>query len=135
MATATLGKRLGDWLKWEVDNGIFGFCREVVTILAGSGAARTLTTGMVVGKITASGKYVQFDDTASDGSEDAAGVLVPDEVVALDGTDNPRGVILARGPAVVSDAGLVWPSSADAGEKAAAIAQLEALGIQVRTGV
>jgi hypothetical protein len=41
--------RLGDWLKWEVENQ---YSRDVVTILAGSGAERALTTGMVLGRVT-----------------------------------------------------------------------------------
>jgi hypothetical protein len=129
------GKVLGDWLKWEVDGGQHAYCRKVVTLLAGSGSDRTITTGMVVGKKTSGGKYVQFDDTANTGEEDAAGIAIPNSTTAVDGTDNTDFLILARGPAVVSKAMLVWPSSADASEKAAAIVQLEALGIQVREGV
>jgi hypothetical protein len=43
------GKYLGDWLKFEEENL---FSREQITVLAGSGSARVLTTGMVLGKIT-----------------------------------------------------------------------------------
>lgn len=42
-------KYLGDWLKWEPDNH---YSRDIVTVLAGSGAGRALTTGMVLGRIT-----------------------------------------------------------------------------------
>ena len=42
-------KYLGDWLKWEPDNH---YSRDIVTVLAGSGADRVLTTGMVLGRIT-----------------------------------------------------------------------------------
>ena len=42
-------KRLGDWLKWEEENQ---YSRDIVTILAGSGTDRVLTTGMVLGRIT-----------------------------------------------------------------------------------
>ena len=45
MSVQTEGMRLGDWLKWEVDNQ---YSRDVVTILAGSGSERALTTGMVL---------------------------------------------------------------------------------------
>lgn len=41
--------RLGDWLKYETEAL---FCREPVTVLAGAGAERVLTTGMVLGRIT-----------------------------------------------------------------------------------
>ena len=40
---------LGDWLKFEADNH---FSRDIVTVLAGSGAVRELLTGMVLGRIT-----------------------------------------------------------------------------------
>jgi hypothetical protein len=49
MPVLNQGKYLGDWLKWEPDNH---YSREVVTVLAGSGAERALTTGMVLGRIT-----------------------------------------------------------------------------------
>jgi hypothetical protein len=43
------GKYLGDWLKWEADAH---YSRGVITVLAGSGSDRVLTTGMVLGRIT-----------------------------------------------------------------------------------
>ncbi|MCW5982435.1 MAG: head decoration protein [Bryobacteraceae bacterium] len=49
MPVQTEGKYLGDWLKWEPDNH---YSRDVVTVLAGSGADRALTTGMVLGRVT-----------------------------------------------------------------------------------
>jgi hypothetical protein len=49
MYVLTQSKVLGDWLKWEPDSH---YSRDVVTVLAGSGAERVLTTGMVLGRIT-----------------------------------------------------------------------------------
>lgn len=49
MPVQTETKYLGDWLKFETENQ---YSRDVVTILAGSGAERALLTGMVLGKIT-----------------------------------------------------------------------------------
>ncbi len=49
MPVQTESKRLGDWLKWEEDNQ---YSRDVVTVLAGSGSERALTTGMVLGRVT-----------------------------------------------------------------------------------
>jgi len=43
----------------------------------------TLRKGLVLGKVTASGKYAQYDDNASDGTEVAAGIL-EEEVNLLD---------------------------------------------------
>jgi hypothetical protein len=48
-AALTEGQRVGDWLKWEQNNL---YSREEITILAGSGSARVLTSGMVLGKAT-----------------------------------------------------------------------------------
>ncbi len=49
MAVQTEGTYLGDWLKWEQENR---YSRDRVTVLAGSGAERVLTSGMVLGRIT-----------------------------------------------------------------------------------
>jgi len=43
----------------------------------------TLRPGLVLGKITASGKYAQYDDGAADGTETAVGIL-KEEVNLLD---------------------------------------------------
>ena len=217
MAVQTEGKYLGDWLKWEQESC---FSRKVITILAGSGAARILTTGMVLGAITkgaataaavagntgtgtigaitvgaaakpgvyrltciepatdagkfqvedpdgivvgvatvavafsggglgftisdatdfvagdsftitvaaGSGKFVQIDDDGTNGSEDAAGILLMN-VTAPDGVDAVAVAIVRD--AKVSASGITWPSDFDTNEKAAATAQLAALGIIV----
>lgn len=49
MSVITESKRLGDWLKWEQENQ---YSRDIVTVLAGSGAERALTSGMVLGRAT-----------------------------------------------------------------------------------
>jgi len=49
MSVLTERKYLGDWLKYEYENQ---FSRDVITVLAGSGAERALLSGMVLGKIT-----------------------------------------------------------------------------------
>lgn len=125
MASQTEGQYPSDWLKWEEDNF---YSREEITILAGSGADRELTSGMVLGKVTASSKYVQVDPDASDGSETVAGILFLD-VTAPDGTD-ATGVAIVR-DAIVSDNGLTWMSGYNTTTGEAA---LESLGIQVRSG-
>lgn len=45
---------------------------EGVTILSGQGV---LSSGTILGRVTASGKYVQCLDTPTDGSENGVGVL------------------------------------------------------------
>lgn len=219
MSVLTEGKYVGDWLKGETQNPT-DYSREVITILAGSGSARALTSGMVLAKITkgaatssaftgsgggtitanptvlaaakvgvyratcvlagatgkfmiqdpdgitigyatvgtefsthltftiadgtpdfavgdycsitvaaGSGKWVQYDEDGLLGSEDAAGILLLN-ATAADGADG-EGVAIVR-DAVVSANGIVWPATADTNEKAAATAQLAALGILVR---
>jgi len=113
--------RLVDWLKWEEDNL---YSREQVTVASG----QNLKTGTVVGRITSSGKITQLAPAASDGSENAAGVLLSD--VDASGGDKP-GVIIVR-EAIVSSAGLVWPTGITGPQKAEAVAELKALGIIVR---
>jgi hypothetical protein len=103
------------WLKREYDNL---YNRETVTVASGN----ALADGTVVGKITASGKYAAYDADAVDGSETAAGVLMGD--VDASGAD-AVGVILARGPAVVSEDALI-------GLDAAGAVSLVAAGIVVR---
>jgi len=49
MPVITESKRLGDWLKWEQENQ---YSRDIVTVLAGSGADRALTSGTVLGRVT-----------------------------------------------------------------------------------
>lgn len=211
---------LGDVLKYEADAL---YCREEVTVLAGAGADRVLTNGMVLGKITkgasasaadagntgngtitanpavgqaakpgvykvtciepatnggkfavedpdgviigvatvgvefnthltftiadgatdfvagdsftitvaaGSGKVVQINFAATDGSDKAYGLLYAD-VTAPNGVD-AKGVAIVRGPAILSEAGLVWPGGATTNQKNAAIADLKAAGILTR---
>ena len=114
---------LGDWLKFEEDNN---YSRDKVTVASG----QNLEAGTVVGVITASGKVTQLAPGASDGSQNAAGVLL--NAVDASTGDKP-GVIIAR-HAVCSDKGLVWPASITGPQKATAISQLKALGVLVREG-
>lgn len=92
--------------------------REQVTIAA---AAPAMAAGTVVGKITSSGKYVPYNNSASDGSEVAAGILY--HAVADKATDQ-QATIIARNAEVMGSAliGLDAPGRAD----------LAALGVIVR---
>jgi hypothetical protein len=114
---------LGDWLKLEADNL---YSRDEVTVASG----QKLTTGSVVGVITASGKTTRLAPAAVDGSENAAGVLLLD--VDASAADK-GGVIIAR-HAVCADKALVWPAAITGPQKSAAIGQLKTLGILVREG-
>lgn len=125
MTTFTEGFEISDVLKREFDPL---HNREEVVIASGN----NLKTGAVLGKIAASGKYAPYDDNNADGTQAAVAILLEDvDASAADA----RGVILARGPAVVNDKRLVWAGSVLAAEKITAAADLAALGIVIRTGV
>jgi hypothetical protein len=124
MSNTTQGPQLSDVLFFEEDRE---YSRAVVTLLDGS----DVDIGTVLGKVTASGNYANFDDTADDGTEDAAAISLAK--AAPSGADANHVVLLRHG--VVKKGGLIWPSTADASEQTAAIAQLEALGIMVRADV
>lgn len=120
MSVLTQPSVMGDVLKYELNPN---FTRETVTLLAGT----KYPVGAVLGRITASGKLKLSTATGSDGAQTVAGVLL----YATDATaaDMP-GVILARGPALVAKAALIFDASVDdAAKTAAKHAQLTALGI------
>ena len=121
----TEAMNLGDLLKFEAPNL---YSRDRVTVASG----QNLALGTVVGVVTASGKVKQFDPSAEDGTQVAAGVLLQGCDATLADRDN--GLVVAR-HAIVSDHALQWPEAITAAEKASAIAQLKALGVLVRQGV
>lgn len=99
--------------------------REQVIIASGAGV---LTSGAVLGKITASGKYVAYAPGAADGSENAAAILYE----GCDATSaDARRAITARDSEVVANA-LVWAAGVTDPQKTAALAALAALGIIAR---
>ncbi len=125
MPSLTMAPTQGDLVKYD-DNP--DYTRETVTLLAGT----SYPLGAVLGKITASGKYKLATATGTDGAQVASAVLI--EAVDATAADAP-GVVLARGPAIVSDAQLVYDATVTtAAHKAAKIDQLKAAGIVPRTG-
>jgi Bacteriophage lambda head decoration protein D len=121
MPMLTEGRHAGGFLVWEASRD---YCREVVTIDAGQ-----LEAGTVLGKITATGKYVAHDPAASDGSQTAAAVLW-DRADASAG-DVPA-IAIVRGPAIVNRHDLVFAGTPTEPEITAAHAALAAAGIIVR---
>lgn len=75
-----------------------------------------------------SGKYVQFNQDATNGSQHAAAILFRE----ADATSADVSVTVIKRLATVTAAELVWPSDIDAGEKTAALAELAALDIIAR---
>lgn len=102
--------------------------REKVTLLASQGA---LLPGTVMAKVTATGKYVPYDDDANGttaGVGIAAGILC---YPVADSASDQDVFIIARDAEVQLDL-LQWEASNDAGEKTAGVADLAALGIIAR---
>ena len=126
MPVLTEQPSMGDVLKYEVNPN---YTREVITLLQGL----PYPIGSVLGKITASGKYTLSPATGTDGAEIATAVLL----FAVDATlADATGIVLARGPSVVSRAGLAYDGTVDDGTKITAkLGQLAAVGIIARDGV
>lgn len=120
MSSKTENPRTGDFLLSEA-NGTYS--RENVILDAGA-----LDAGTVLGKLTASGKYVVLAPAAADGSEDASGILW---ARADASTADAAIVVIARDAEVKADA-LIWPAGITTEQKATAITQLNALGIVLR---
>jgi hypothetical protein len=126
MPVLTEPPSMGDVLKYEVNPN---YTREVITLLAGT----AYPVGAVLGRITASGKYKLATSGGSDGAQTASAVLL----YAVDATlADAVGIVVARGPAIVSRAALAYDATVDDAAKIATkIGQLAAAGIIARDGV
>ena len=114
---------MGDVLKYELNPN---FTRESVTLLAGT----AYPVGAVLGRITASGKYKLATSGGTDGAQTAAAVLL----YAADATSaDAAGLVIMRGPSIVSKSALVFDATVDDAAKIATKhGQLAALGILAR---
>ena len=123
MTVLTQPPTMGDVLKYEVNPN---YTRETVTLLAGT----AYPVGSVLGRITASGKYKLATSGGSDGAQTASAVLL----YAVDATlADATGIVVVRGPSIVSRAGLAYDGTVDDGAKIATkLGQLGALGIIAR---
>ena len=123
MTTLTEGKHAGGFLVWEV---LRDYTRETVTIASGAGK---LAPGTVLGKITTGGKYTGLAAAATNGSQNAAGILW----AGVDATDaDTLGVVILRGPAIVNRHEIIWPEGATEAQITTATTALAALGIILR---
>jgi hypothetical protein len=123
MTMLTEGKHTGGFLVWEV---LRDYTRETVTIASGAGK---LAPGTVLGRITTGGKYTSFAPSASNGSQNASGILW-DSVDAS--AADASAVILLRGPAIVNRQDLVWPDGATEAQITTATTALASIGIILR---
>ena len=123
MPVLTEPPTMGDVLKYEVNPN---YTRETVPLLEGT----AYPVGSVLGRITASGKYKLATSGGTDGAQTAGAVLL----YAVDATPGDAvGVVLVRGPAIVSRAALAYDGTVDDAAKITTkISQLAALGIVVR---
>jgi hypothetical protein len=124
---ASESPRLSNMLKRELWSEQ-GYCRLAVTVNEAS--AVDYKIGEVLGQVTADSKYKQYDETAVDGSETAAAVVLED--VSVPAATDTTVLVLVKGPAIVADGGLVFKAGVD---EAAAKTQIEALGINVDTQI
>lgn len=127
----TENARLSNVVKKELWPDL-AYNRLVVTV--NEAAAKSYVPGTVLGKVTATGKYKIAVQTASDGSQTADAIVMQEVSVAA--TTDTKVLVMIKGPAIVSKAGLVLDATFDLqAEKDAVYAALEAKGIQVNDAV
>lgn len=122
---ATDTARYSDVVKHEYEPSL-AFTRELVVV---NDTAKTLTLGMLLGKVTATGKYKESVQTAVDGSEAPVAVVVGKDLsnlsVAVPATTDTKVLAIVRGETIVRKTGLKPHSSFnDATKLAAAYASL-----------
>jgi len=126
MPTLTQSPTLGDLLKFELNAS---YCRETVTLKAGT----SYPLGSVLGQVTATGKYILSPAATvvgDEGAEVASAVLIE----AVDATAGDQtGLVIARGPVILSRAMLTFDASVDQpAEITAKHAEISAAGIVPR---
>lgn len=94
-------------------------------------ASTTLYPGTVLAQLSATGKWVEYDNAGTDGSEEAAGILY-DELVNSGGAPADKAGVVINFAAEVRSAALQWKSGLTDNDKAAGRADLKALGIKAR---
>lgn len=131
--------RLGDLIKKYDTPEAPEFFNDVLVV--NTAAIATIPLGTVLGKITATGKYIPAVETAVDGSKVAAaiyigdytGAVVPTTTVAATDTNV---LALITGKVVVSKSALVLDATYDNATKLGVVyASLQALGIFVETTI
>lgn len=122
---ATRQDKLGNLVKSEYGTE-HGYCRSIVS--AAQGSDTDYEIGTVLG--TADGiNYVISVETAVDGSQVPAAIVIEDITVGVGGADV---TVISRGPALIAKQALKLDATFDNdAKKAAAYAALEALGIKI----
>lgn len=136
---ATEQDRLSNLIKKYDDFDNTELFNDVVTVNEASGV--TYKVGTVLGKITASGKYIVSKQAAADGSQNPVAIFIGDSAglaqdTAITAATDTKVLVLSRGKVVVSkDALLLDSSFSSQAQKDAAYASLKAVGILVETTV
>lgn len=100
---------------------------EGATMITG----QNLPAGRVLGKITASGKYKEYNPGNADGSEVVAGILWDD----VDATAADKKCVVVARDCEVNQGEITWFAGASGGQITAGIAGLRALGVICRPSV
>lgn len=125
MALSSRTVRAGGFMVSEAN----GFrSRQQVVMVSGQ---TLLLAGSVLGRITASGKYTQYNPGNSDGSQTVAGVLWDD----CDATAADTQCVAIVREAEVNQGELLWFSGASGGQITTGIAGLTTLQIIARPSV
>lgn len=97
------------------------YSSEPITLLAGT----KYLAGSVLGKITASGKYVMWNPANADGSQTVAGILF----ATKDATAADKAAHAVVRVAQVNASELVWFTGATGGNITTGLAGLKAIGL------
>lgn len=108
------------FLKWEVDSN---YSRDDVVIAATAGV---ITEGTVLGKVTASGKYMPLNPTATDGTQIACAIALGE----TDATLADAVIAAVTRMALISEKYLSFPATITAAQKTKALADLLAVGLK-----
>lgn len=124
MTCITEPNNLGDLLKYEVSNL---YSRDQITVARG----QDLKLGTVVSKKTDDNLIKALNPLATDGTQNAIGVLISN----VNSEEADKKAVIVTRIAMLADHAIVWPANITNEQKTKAIEQLEARGIIIRKGV
>jgi len=126
MPVLTEGQYRGEFIVSEAN----GFrSRDLITLASNGSTAITYKAGHVLALVTATSKYVEYDNAGTDGTEAAKAILWDN--VTVPATGDLKAVAIVR-DAEVNKAELVFFTGAVDADKNAAVVDLAAVGIIAR---
>lgn len=131
IVTNPTGRALGEPIIVAGAGGTITFADQIKFVITDGGTDFVVGDGFDITVAAGSSKYTILAPAALDGSQNVAGVLMLDCNATSADT---AGVAIGR-KAIVKAGGLTWPGGITTPQKTAAIAQLKALGILVRTDI